>query len=230
MTLKLLDNLVMEDKRVFYWSCMWQFYLSCLSVVSSYFLLAVMAYYHFVAIHNTLLYMVAMSWRLCALLVAGSYFWAMFCPLVLLCYALQFSFTEFNVINHSLIAVLASDICIPQQLLLGFGTFSEVSTLLIILTSYEFISVTVIKIPSANGCCKAFSTCASRMTAITIFQGTILSLYCVPNSKDLRHTVKVASVVYTIVNPMLNPLIYSLRNKDVKDAFQKVVDTKVPLY
>ncbi|XP_004875296.2 olfactory receptor 5D14-like [Heterocephalus glaber] len=236
VTPKLLDNLVMEDKSIFYWSCMWQFYLSCSAVVAESFLLAVMAYDRFVAICNPLLYTVAMSRRLCALLVAGSYFWAMFCPLVLLCYALQLSFTGFNVINHffceytSLIAVSASNIRIPQLLLLGFATFNEVSTLLIILTSYVFIFVTVIKVPSASGRRKAFSTCASHLTAITIFHGTILSLYCVPNSKNSRHTVKVASVFYTVVNPMLNPLIYSLRNKNVKDAFQKVIDTKIPLY
>ncbi|KFO38592.1 Olfactory receptor 5D14, partial [Fukomys damarensis] len=140
------------------------------------------------------------------------------------------------VINHffceytSLIAVSASDTRIPQLLLLGFATFNEVSTLLIILTSYVFIFVAVMKVPSASGRRKAFSTCASHLTAITIFHGTILSLYCVPNSKNSRHTVKVASVFYTVVNPMLNPLIYSLRNKDVKDAFRKVIDTKVPFH
>ncbi|KAM6159725.1 olfactory receptor 5D14-like [Erethizon dorsatum] len=234
VTPKLLENLVMKDKSIFYWSCMWQYYLSCSAVVSESFLLAVMAYDRFVAIRNPLLYTVAMSRRLCALLVAGSYFWALFCPFVLFCYALQLNFTGFNVINHffceytSLIAVSTSDAYIPQLLLFGFATFNEVSTLLIILTSYVFIFVTVVKVPSASGRRKAFSTCASHLTAITVFHGTILSLYCVPNSKNSRQTVKVASVFYAVVNPMLNPLIYSLRNKDVKNAFWKVVDTKVP--
>ncbi|XP_003461847.4 olfactory receptor 5D14-like [Cavia porcellus] len=236
VTPKLLENLVMEDKTIFYWSCMWQFYLSCFAVVAESFLLAVMAYDRFVAIRNPLLYTVAMSQRLCALLMVGSYFWALFCPFVLFCYALQLSFTGFNVINHffceytSLIAVSVSDVHIPQLLLFGFATFNEVSTLLIILTSYIFIFVTVINLPTASGRQKAFSTCTSHLTAITIFHGTILSLYCVPNSKNSRQTVKVASVFYTVVNPMLNPLIYSLRNKDVKDAFWKVVDMKVPFH
>ncbi|EHB15276.1 Olfactory receptor 5D14 [Heterocephalus glaber] len=217
MTPKLLDDLIMEDKSVFYWSFMWQLYLSCSAVMAESFLLVVMAYNFFMAICNPLLYPVTMSRRLCALLVTGSYFCAMFCPSVFLCYALQLSFTGFNVINHFL-------------LLLGFATFNEVSTLLIILTSYMFIFVTVIKAPSASGHCKAFSTCASHLTAITIFHSTIPSLYCVPNSKNSRHRVKMASMFYAIVNPILNPLIYSLRNKDVMDAFQKVVDTKVPLH
>ncbi|MBZ3871835.1 Olfactory receptor 5D14 [Sciurus carolinensis] len=233
ITPKLLENLVLANKRIFYSSCMLQYFLSCTAVVTESFLLAVMAYDRFVAICNPLLYTVVMSQRLCGLLVAGSYIWGMFGPLVLLCYALRLSFSGFNVINHffceytALIAVSSSDIHLPHLLLFGFATFNEVSTLLIILTSYVFIVVTVLKIRSASGHRKAFSTCASHLTAITIFHGTILSLYCVPNSRNSRQTVKVASVFYTIVNPMLNPLIYSLRNKDVKEAVWKLVDKKV---
>ncbi|XP_049747416.1 olfactory receptor 5D14-like [Elephas maximus indicus] len=233
ITPKLLENLVMADKSIFYFSCMLQFFLSCTAVVTESFLLAVMAYDRFVAICNPLLYTVVMSQRLCALLVAGSYLWGIFDPLVLFCYALLLDFSGHDVINHffceytALIAVSSSDIHIPQCLLFGFATFSEVSTLLIILTSYVFIFVSVLKIRSASGRHKAFSTCASHLTAITMFHGTILSLYCVPNSKHSRQTVKVGSVFYTVVNPMLNPLIYSLRNKDVKVAFWKLMDTKV---
>uniref|UniRef100_A0A8C0R834 Olfactory receptor n=1 Tax=Canis lupus dingo TaxID=286419 RepID=A0A8C0R834_CANLU len=224
VTPKLLENLVMEDKNIFYFSCMLQYFLSCTAVVTESFLLAVMAYDRFVAICNPLLYSVVMSQRLC------------FGPLVLLCYALQLNFSGHNTINHffceytALIAVSSSDILIPHLLLFGFATFNEVSTLLIILTSYTFIFVTVLNIHSASGRSKAFSTCASHLTAITIFHGTILSLYYVPNSKNSRQTVKVASVFYTVVNPMLNPLIYSLRNKDVKDALRKLIDTKVPFH
>ncbi|KAM9764333.1 LOW QUALITY PROTEIN: uncharacterized protein ACBT57_025555 [Dama dama] len=232
VTPKLLENLVMADKSIFYSSCMLQYFLSCTAVVTESFLLAVMAYDRFVAICNPLLYTVVMSQRLCALLVAGSYLWGMFGPLVLLCYALQLNFSGHKLINHffceytALIAVSSSNTHIPLLLLFGFATFNEVSTLLIILTSYVFIFVTVLNIRSASGRRKAFSTCASHLTAITIFHGTILSLYCVPNSKNSRQTVKVASVFYTVVNPVLNPLIYSLRNKDVKDAFRKLIDTK----
>ena len=236
VTPKLLENLVTADKSIFYSSCMLQFFLSCMAVVTESFLLAVMAYDRFVAICNPLLYTVVMSQRLCALLVAGSYLWGVFGPLVLLCYALQLNFSGRKLINHffceytALIAVSGSNTHIPLLLLFGFATFNEVSTLLIILTSYVFIFVTVLNIRSASGRRKAFSTCASHLTAITIFHGTILCLYCVPNSKNSRQTVKVASVFYTVVNPMLNPLIYSLRNKDVKDAFRKLIDTKASFH
>ena len=227
VTPKLLENLVIKDKSIFYSSCMLQYFLSCTAVVTESFLLAVMAYDCFVAICNPLLYTVAMSQRLCALLVAGSYLWGMFGPFVLLCFALQLTFSGYKIINHffceytALISVSSSNV--PHLLLFGFATFSEVSTLIIILASYTFIFGTVIRMKSASGRRKAFSTCASHLTAITVFHGTILSLYCVPNSKNSRHTVKVASVFYTVVNPMLNPLIYSLRNKDVKQAFRKLI-------
>ncbi|KAI5277616.1 Olfactory Receptor 5D18 [Manis pentadactyla] len=205
----------------------------CALLVSGSYLWAVMAYDRFVAICNPLLYTVAMSQKLCAVLVVGSYAWGIACSLILTCSAIKLSFWGFNTINHffcefsSLLSLSCSDTYINQLLLFIFATFNEVSTLLIILMSYVFIIVTILKMRSASGRCKAFSTCASHLTAITIFHGTILFLYCVPSSQNSRHTIKVASVFYTVVIPMLNPLIYSLRNKDVKDTVSKIVDTKI---
>ncbi|MBZ3886046.1 Olfactory receptor 5D18 [Sciurus carolinensis] len=83
---------------------------------------------------------------------------------------------------------------------------------------------------SASGHHLVFSTCASHLTAISIFHGTFLFLYSVPNSKNSRHTVKVSSVFYIVVIPMLNPLIYSLRNKDVKDTINKLMHTTLFKY
>ena len=135
-------------------------------------------------------------------------------------------FCEFS----SLLFLSCSDTYLNQLLLFIFATFNEVSTLVIVLLSYVFIVVTILKMPSACGRCKAFSTCASHLTTISIFPGTILFLYSVTNSTPSRHTVKVASVFYTVVIPMLNPLIYSLRNKDVKDTVSKIMDSKVFSY
>ena len=230
---KALINLVVEDRTISFQGCLVQFFFFCTFVVTESFLLAVMAYDRFVAICNPLLYTVAMSQTLCAMLVAGSYAWGVVCSLILTCSAIQLSFQGFNTINHffcefsSLLSLSCSDTHVNQLLLFVFATFNEISTLLIILTSYAFILVTVLKMRSASGRRKAFSTCASHLTAITIFHGTILFLYCVPNSQNSRHTVKVASVFYTVVISMLNPLIYSLRNKDVKDTVSKLMDTKV---
>ncbi|XP_062971815.1 olfactory receptor 5D18-like [Cynocephalus volans] len=231
---KTLVNLVVKDRTISFSGCAVQFFFICAFVVAESLLLAVMAYDRFVAICNPLLYTVAMSQKLCAMLVVGSYAWGVACSLTLTCYVLKLSFHGFNTINHffcessSLLSLSCSDTFINQLLLFIFATFNEISTLLIILTSYVSIVVTILKMRSASGRRKAFSTCASHLTAITIFHGTVLFLYCVPNSNNSRHTVKVASVFYTVVNPMLNPLIYSLRNKEVKDAIRKLMHPKVP--
>ncbi|XP_003422402.2 olfactory receptor 5D18-like [Loxodonta africana] len=230
---KMLGNLVAEDRSISFLGCVVQFLFFCTFVVTEIFLLAVMAYDRFVAICNPLLYTVAMSQRLCGMLVAGSYTWGVGCSLTLACSALKLSFHGSNTINHFfcefslLLSLSCSDTSLSQLLVFIFGTFNVVSTLLIILTSYVFIVLTILKMRSATGRRKAFSTCASHLTAITIFHGTILFLYCVPSSKNSRHMVKVASVFYTVVIPMLNPLIYSLRNKDVKNTVSKIMDTRV---
>ncbi|XP_077901152.1 olfactory receptor 5D18 [Ictidomys tridecemlineatus] len=229
----MLVNLVAKDRSISFSGCVVQFFFFCTFVVTESFLLAVMAYDRFVAICNPLLYTVAMSQKLCAVLVAGSYAWGVACSLILTCSALQLSFHGSNTIDHffcefsSLLSLSCSDPHTNYLLLFISATFNEVSTLLIILTSYLFIVVTILRMRSASGRRKAFSTCASHLTAISIFHGTILFLYCVPNSKNSRHTIKVASVFYTVVIPMLNPLIYSLRNKDVKDTLSKVLGSKV---
>ncbi|KAK1335755.1 LOW QUALITY PROTEIN: hypothetical protein QTO34_003550 [Cnephaeus nilssonii] len=227
---KTLVNLVIEDRTISFVGCVVQFFFFCTFVVTESFLLAVMAYDRFVAICNPLLYTVAMSQKLCVLLVVGSYAWGVACSFILTCSAIKLSFERFNTINHSsfssLLSLSCSDTSVNQLLLFIFATFNEVSTLLIILMSYVFILVTILKMHSAGGRRKAFSTCASHLTAITIFHGTILFLYCVPNSQNSRHTVKVASVFYTVVIPMLNPLIYSMRNKEIKDTVSKLMDIK----
>uniref|UniRef100_A0A3Q2GTP9 Olfactory receptor family 5 subfamily D member 18H, pseudo n=1 Tax=Equus caballus TaxID=9796 RepID=A0A3Q2GTP9_HORSE len=233
---KTLMNLLIEDRIISFTGCVVQFFFFSTFAVTESCLLGGMAYDHFVAIRNPLLYTVGMSQKLCAVLVVGSYAWGVACALILTFSAIKSSFRGFNTINHffcefsSLLSLSCSDTYVNQLLLFIFATFNVVSTLLTILMSYLFIIVTILKMCSASGCRKAFSTCASHLTTIAIFHGTILFLYCVPNSKNSRHTVKVASVFYTVVIPMLNPLIYSLRNKDVKDTVSKIMDTKVFSY
>jgi olfactory receptor len=194
-----------------------------------------MAYDCLVAICNPLLCMAAMSQRLCATLVVGSYACGVAFSLILTCTVIKLSFQGFNTIDHffcefsSLLPPSCSDTYLNQLLLFISATFNEVSTLFIILLSYVFL-VTILKMPSACGRHKAFSTCASHLTTISIFPGTILFLYSVPSSTLSRHTVKVASVFYTVVTSMLNPLIYSLRNKDVKDTVSNIMDSKIFSY
>ncbi|KAB0338850.1 hypothetical protein FD755_025132 [Muntiacus reevesi] len=220
-TPKLLGVLVVEDRVISFKGCM------------AMSMLAVMAYGRFVAVCNPLLYTVAMSPKLCSFLVAGTYTWGGICSLTITCSLLGLSFCGSNVIHHfgceysALISTSCSDTHFSQLMCFIISTLKEVCSLLIILASYVFIAVTIIKMPSASGLRKAFSTCASHLTAITIFHGTVLFLYCVPNSKSSWLLVKVATVFFTVMIPMLNPLIYSLRNKDVKETVRSLITMKL---
>ncbi|XP_062053448.1 olfactory receptor 5D13-like [Lepus europaeus] len=233
VTPKLLENLVVEDRTISFTGCILQFFFACIFVVTETFMLAAMAYDRFVAVCNPLLYTVVMSQKLCSLLVAASYSWGIVCSLTFIYFLLTLSFCGTKFINNfvcehaAIVAVSCSDPSISQKIILISATFNEVSSLMIILTTYIFIFITVLKMPSTGGRHKAFSTCASHLTAITIFHGSILFLYCIPNSKNSWLMVKIGSVFYTVVVPMLNPLIYSLRNKDVKETVSKLIKNKL---
>ena len=230
---KMLPNILNRDKAISFLGCMVQFYLFCTCVVTEVFLLAVMAYDRFVAICNPLLYMVTMSRNLCMELVSCCYLCGTACSLIHLCLALQIPSYRSDVINHffcdlpPLLSLACSDVTMNELLLYIVATFNELTTILIILTSYLLILITILRMRSAEGRRKAFSTCASHLTAILVFHGTILFIYCRPGSGNSMDADKVATVFYTIVIPMLNPLIYSLRNKDVKEALRKVVSSKM---
>ncbi|XP_055990616.1 olfactory receptor 5D13-like [Sorex fumeus] len=232
-TPKLLENLIVEDKTITFAECLTQFFFLCSLVVTEMFMLAAMAYDRFVAVCKPLQYTTVMSHRLCATLVGASYSWGIVYSATLSYFLLDSSYRGKNVINnfvceHAAIASVSySDPYISQLLLNIIATFNEVSTLIVILSSYTFIFITVMKMSSSGGAQKAFSTCASHLTAITIFHGTIFFLYCVPNSESSWLMVKVGSVFYTVVIPMLNPLIYSLRNKVVKETVRKLFHIKL---
>uniref|UniRef100_A0A4W2EBY7 G-protein coupled receptors family 1 profile domain-containing protein n=1 Tax=Bos indicus x Bos taurus TaxID=30522 RepID=A0A4W2EBY7_BOBOX len=197
------------------------FFFGCTLMITEMFMLAVMAYDQFVAVCNPLLYIVAVSPKLCSVLVTGTYTWGGTWSLTITCSLLELSFCGSNVIHHfgceysAIVSVSCSDSYFSQMTCFIISTLNEVCCLLIILTSYVFIIVTIIKMPSAGGLRKAFSTCASHLTAITIFHGAILLLYSVPNSRS------------SCSDPHAESLIYSLRNNDVKETIRKLVNTKM---
>ncbi|XP_021485606.2 olfactory receptor 1165-like [Meriones unguiculatus] len=232
-TPKLMEILVAEHRTISLKGCMAQFFFGCACVITEMFMLAVMAYDRFVAVCNPLLYTVAMSHQLCVLLVAGSYVWGGLCAVILTHTLLELSYCGPGIINHfgceysAIISVSCSDSSFSQMACLVISILSEGSSLLITMASYVFIVITIIKMPSKGGLQKAFSTCTSHLIAISIFHGIILLLYCVPNANSSRLLVKVATVLYTVLIPMLNPLIYSLRNKDVKETVKRLICTKL---
>ncbi|CAO2596777.1 Olfactory receptor 5L1 [Lemmus lemmus] len=238
-TPKLLEILVVEQRTISLKGCMVQFFFGCAFAVTEVFLLAVMAYDRFVAICNPLLYKVIMSPKLRMVLVSGCYLYASVCSLIHLCLALDIPSFKSNVINHffcdlpPLLSLACSDVTKNELFLFIIVNFNEILTIVIIFISYLLILVTILKMRSAEGRRKAFSTCASHLTVIIVFHGTILFIYCQPssgNSVDVDKSMdidKMTSVFYTLIIPMLNPLIYSLRNKDVKIAFRKIIDKKL---
>ncbi|KAM5317637.1 olfactory receptor 5L1-like [Glossophaga mutica] len=230
---KMLVNIINNDKSISFLGCMVQFYLFCVCGVTEVSLLAVMAYDRFVAICSPLLYMVIMSQKLRRLLVSSCYIGGTVCSLIHLCLALEIPSYRSNVINHffcdlpPLLSLACSDVTVNELLVFIGASFLEILTIVIILTSYLFILITILRMRSAEGRRKAFSTCASHLTAIVVLQGTILFTYCQSSSGNNEDADKVATVFYTAVIPMLNPLIYSLRNKDVKEALRRVVGSKM---
>ena len=232
VTPKLFENLIMEDRTNSFSDCIVQFCFACLFGVADTFMLAAMSYDHIVAVWNRLLYTSAMCPKCCALLMAGSYSRGVVCSMTLTYFLFALSYCKSSTINsficdHSVIvSVFCSDPCISRMLCFIIAIFNEASSLVIILMFYIFIFITVMRMLSASEHWKTFSTSASHLTAISIFHRTILFLYCIPNPKTSWLTIKVTSVFYTIVIPILNPLTYSLRNKAVTNTFTRLVFSK----
>ncbi|XP_074130416.1 olfactory receptor 1165-like [Sminthopsis crassicaudata] len=233
VTPKLLEILVVEDRSISIKACISQFSTGVTCVVTEMVVLSVMAYDRFVAICYPLIYPISMSPKFCAGLVTVAYAWGIISSIIFTYSLLIVSFCVTKIINNFvceysvILSASCSDKHFSETIFFIFANLNTLSTLIIILTSYLFIFVTILKMKSTSGRYKAFSTCASHLTAITIFYGTILLLYCIPNSQNSWLFVKVGSVFYIVVIPMLNPLIYSLRNNDVKETFKKLMHLKI---
>ncbi|XP_068947075.1 olfactory receptor 5D18-like [Petaurus breviceps papuanus] len=233
VTPKLLHILVVEDKTISFAPCITQYSFAVICVVTEAFLLAMMAYDRFVAICNPLLYIVIMSQKHCTLMLTAVYTWGIISSSIFIYSLLIRSFSGINIINNflceysAIVSVSTSDNHVMETIFFILANFNAFSTLTIVLTSYLFIFVTILKMHSASGRYKAFSTCASHLTGVTIFFGVLFFLYCVPSSKNSWLLVRVNTVFYTIVIPMLNPLIYSLRNKDVKETIRNLMSLSI---
>ncbi|XP_053221532.1 olfactory receptor 1019-like [Podarcis raffonei] len=227
---KMLADLLAESKSIAYNSCAIQLYLFGLFADVECFLLALMAYDRYVAICKPLHYSVLMSKRVCRQLMAVAYFMGIVDSMIHTCCTFRLPFCRSNAINHffcdipPLLALSCSDTYINEILIFTFLSFIIGGSIGMILVSYIYILGTITKMHSTAGRQKAFSTCASHLTAVGLFHGTMLFMYFRPSSSYSLDQDKWASVFYTVVIPMLNPLIYSLRNKDVKDALTKALD------
>ncbi|XP_049635722.1 olfactory receptor 5A1-like [Suncus etruscus] len=190
-------------------------------------LLAAMAYDRYVAIGNPLQYSTIMAPGLCHLMVAGALGTGFLCSLVETIPSFNLYYCGPNIIQHffcnvpEIVTLSCSSPFISQIILFLVATFIGFGSLLIILLSYGYIAASILKISSLKGSLKAFNTCASHLAVVTLFYGTALAVYGHPSSGHSHKQDTILSVFYVIIIPMLNPLIYSLRNKEIKEAFRR---------
>nr|XP_008176231.1 olfactory receptor 1019-like [Chrysemys picta bellii] len=233
VALQLLMTFVIQAKPISLAACAAQFFFVCNFLTSEACLLAVMASDRFIAICNPLLYSVVMSKRLCVLLVVASYVCGFVNSVVQTPFIFTLSFCDSNVINHffcdipPILNLSCSGTHNANMVHFTLSSIVVMTTILIVLFSYMYILIAILKIRSAKGRCKTFSTCASHMTAVTVFYGTVIFMYLRPSSGYTTDPDKIISVFYILIIPMLNPLIYSLRNKEVKDALRRTINKKV---
>ncbi|XP_054419599.1 olfactory receptor 1052-like [Pteronotus mesoamericanus] len=226
---KMLVNFLSKHKSSTFSGCVLQSFFFAVYATTEGIILSVMAYDRYVAIANPLLYTVLMTQKVCVQMVLASYLGGLINSLTHTIGLLRLDFCGPNIVNHyfcdipPLLKLSCSDAHNNEMLLLIFSGVIAVFTFIIIMVSYIRIVVAIQRIRSAEGRRKAFSTCASHLTAVTLFYGSGTFSYIQPSSQYSQEQEKVSSVFCTLVIPLLNPLIYSLRNKDVKDAAKRSI-------
>ncbi|XP_055439419.1 putative olfactory receptor 8G3 [Bubalus kerabau] len=227
ITPKMLVNFVTEKNIISYPKCMTQLYFFIIFAIAESHMLAAMAYDRYVAICNPLLYNITISYHICFFLTVGVYMLGITGSTIHTGFMLRLFFCKNNIINHyfcdlfPLLELSCSSIYVNELLVIFLSAFNILTPALVILASYIFIISSILQIHSMEGRSKAFSTCSSHMAAVAIFYGSAAFMYLQPSSVSSMDQGKVSSVFYTIIVPMLNPLIYSLRNRDVKFALKK---------
>ncbi|XP_006156768.1 olfactory receptor 502 [Tupaia chinensis] len=233
VTPNMLVNFLVERNTISYFGCGFQLGVAAFFGATECFLLAVMAYDRFVAICNPLLYSAKMSTQVCVQLLLLSYFAGIVnaCSFGTCMFSLVFCGP--NVVNHffcdfaPLVKLSCSDVSIPTFVTSFIAGFIVWVAVVVIAISYIYILITIQKMCSTEGYHKVFSTCTSHLTAVTLFYGTITFIYVMPESNYSTDQNKVVSVFYTVVIPMLNPLIYSLRNNEFKGALKRELSRKI---
>ncbi|EDL41490.1 olfactory receptor family 5 subfamily B member 12B [Mus musculus] len=230
VTPKVMPGLLSIDKTITHNACGTQFFFFVSFITTESFLLAAMAYDRYAAVCKPLQYTTTMTTNTCACLTIGSYVCGVLNSSIHTGNIFRLSFCKFNVIDHffcdapPLLALSCSDTSVSEMVILFVVGFNDIFSIVVIPISYLFIFITILRMRSSEGRQKAFSTCASHLTVVFIFYGSGIFMYLQPSSSHTMGTDKMASVFYTMIIPMLNPLVYSLRNKEVKSAFKKAVE------
>nr|XP_033779270.1 olfactory receptor 5V1-like [Geotrypetes seraphini] len=226
---KMLSILLTKSYNTAFVDCVVQMYCYMVCVITEFALLSAMAYDRYIAICNPLRYLKIMNKRACAALAAASWLAGLLEPLPPTIVVSRFPFCDSNVINHffceiaAVVKLSCSDISIIQIMSYVQGLFAVFIPFLLTLTSYMFIISTILKIRSRKGKSKAFSTCSSHLTVIILAYGTVIGVYMHPGSMDTGDPNKLPIAMYIVSLPLLNPLIYSLRSKELKMALKKAI-------
>nr|XP_027798998.1 olfactory receptor 5K3-like [Marmota flaviventris] len=232
ITPKMLLNFFSEDRRISLYECMAQFYFLSLAETTDCFLLAAMAYDRYVAICRPLQYHTMMSMELCIQMTTGAYIGGVLHPMIEVGLLLRLTFCRSHQINHFFCDVLPLYrlSCVHPYInelmvLILAGSFL-IFTITIVLISYFYILFTIFTMKSKKGRGKALSTCASHFLSVSIFYGSLLFMYAQPSSVNEGEKDIPVAIFYTLVIPLLNPFIYSLRNKEVTNVIKRIINKR----
>ncbi|KAL1779623.1 olfactory receptor DTMT [Sigmodon hispidus] len=225
---KLLQNMQSQVPSISYAGCLTQMYFFLLFADLESFLLVAMAYDRYVAICFPLHYTSIMSPKLCLCLVTLSWLLTTIISLSHTLLMARLSFCADHVIPHffcdmsALLKLACSDVQINEMMIFILGGLVIIIPFLLIFLSYVRIVSSILKVPSSRSIRKAFSTCGSHLSVVSLFYGTIIGLYLCPSADNSNIKETTMAVMYTVVTPMLNPFIYSFRNQDIKGALRRV--------
>ncbi|KAM4690438.1 olfactory receptor 5AP2-like [Rhinophrynus dorsalis] len=230
---KMLAGLLSERSYISFNGCFTQLYFFHFLGSSECFLLSIMGYDRYVAICHPLQYPQKMNKNTCIQLASSCWITGFAYSFIHTIFTANLSFCHSREVNHflcdmpPLLKLSCTDTTINMILILGLGGLAAGASFCLTLISYIFIIYTIVQIRSTHGRQKAFSTCASHLIVVSIFYGTIIFMYLRPQSSYSLEHDKMLSVFYNVITPMFNPLIYSLRNKEVKDSVQKLFRKKM---
>ncbi|XP_053903674.1 olfactory receptor 6N1-like [Malaclemys terrapin pileata] len=226
---RILASLLTGDKTISFRGCFSQLYFFSSLAATECYLLAAMSYDRYLAICKPLHYSTLMNIWFCIQLAAGSWLNGCLATTIFVLFLSQLTFCGPNEIDHfycdpiPLIELSCSDTHLSILVNFILACVFTLPPFLLTLTSYVFILASILRIPSTTGRQKAFSTCSSHLTVVTIFYGTLMIFYMLPKHNTVRDLTKVLSLCFTVLTPLVNPLIYSLGNREVKEAFSKAV-------
>ncbi|XP_070264886.1 olfactory receptor 6C2-like [Myotis yumanensis] len=226
---RFLYSILSGDKSITYNACFSQLLFTDLFAVTEFFLLAAMSYDRYVAICKPLHYTTIMNSRVCKNIIFSCWVAALMIILPPFSLGLGLEFCDSNVIDHlicdayPLLKISCSDTWLIEQMVIVCAVLTFIMTLICVVLSYIYIIRTILRFPTAQQRKKAFSTCSSHMIVISITYGSCIFMYIKPSGKDQVSMNKEASLLVISISPMLNPFIYTLRNKQVKQAFHDLI-------